>query len=152
MDASRVCSNIFSEVGITTGVELVGALDLHATVAECARDDSVQERGAELALDIVAYDRKTFLGELLGRTPAPRLLDGIAGHMDRLAQRRAFRLSDADRPLILWKRARGIRRGDPRLLPPVGSEQAVRHYAQVRNCLPLWVDQGDGGVVGSTKD
>ena len=22
----------------------------------------------------------------------------------------------------------------------------------VRNCLPLWVDQGDGGVVGSTKD
>ena len=20
------------------------------------------------------------------------------------------------------------------------------------NCLPLWVDQGDGGVVGSTKD
>ena len=21
-----------------------------------------------------------------------------------------------------------------------------------RNCLPLWVDQGDGGVVGSTKD
>ena len=22
----------------------------------------------------------------------------------------------------------------------------------VSNCLPLWVDQGDGGVVGSTKD
>ena len=23
---------------------------------------------------------------------------------------------------------------------------------KLRNCLPLWVDQGDGGVVGSTKD
>ena len=23
---------------------------------------------------------------------------------------------------------------------------------KIRNCLPLWVDQGDGGVVGSTKD
>ena len=25
-------------------------------------------------------------------------------------------------------------------------------YYLYRNCLPLWVDQGDGGVVGSTKD
>ena len=31
------------------------------------------------------------------------------------------------------------------LEPPVGNKL-------VRNCLPLWVDQGDGGVVGSTKD
>ena len=38
---------------------------------------------------------------------------------------------------------------------------ATRHWLKVwgdrfgnskRNCLPLWVDQGDGGVVGSTKD
>ena len=27
----------------------------------------------------------------------------------------------------------------------------AQDYAR-RNCLPLWVDQGDGGVVGSTKD
>ena len=25
-------------------------------------------------------------------------------------------------------------------------------YKAEGNCLPLWVDQGDGGVVGSTKD
>ena len=25
-------------------------------------------------------------------------------------------------------------------------------FKPARNCLPLWVDQGDGGVVGSTKD
>ena len=25
-------------------------------------------------------------------------------------------------------------------------------YNNNGNCLPLWVDQGDGGVVGSTKD
>ena len=28
----------------------------------------------------------------------------------------------------------------------------VRTSKPWRNCLPLWVDQGDGGVVGSTKD
>ena len=30
----------------------------------------------------------------------------------------------------------------------------TRKYVQnhTSNCLPLWVDQGDGGVVGSTKD
>ena len=30
-------------------------------------------------------------------------------------------------------------------------EGSVERF-QERNCLPLWVDQGDGGVVGSTKD
>ena len=29
----------------------------------------------------------------------------------------------------------------------------MEHVAKISgNCLPLWVDQGDGGVVGSTKD
>ena len=29
----------------------------------------------------------------------------------------------------------------------------TQHSALIEcNCLPLWVDQGDGGVVGSTKD
>ena len=40
---------------------------------------------------------------------------------------------------------------------PEVSEQAKRRrftaeYKLRSNCLPLWVDQGDGGVVGSTKD
>ena len=35
------------------------------------------------------------------------------------------------------------------------SESKDRHNYNLKNncnCLPLWVDQGDGGVVGSTKD
>ena len=36
------------------------------------------------------------------------------------------------------------------LTPPLPG--ALRLRLLYRNCLPLWVDQGDGGVVGSTKD
>ena len=32
------------------------------------------------------------------------------------------------------------------------SDEEIQAVKLGRNCLPLWVDQGDGGVVGSTKD
>ena len=42
------------------------------------------------------------------------------------------------------------------LLSPGENEQEVGRFRRLGdvegNCLPLWVDQGDGGVVGSTKD
>ena len=50
--------------------------------------------------------------------------------------------------------------------PDLDAEEFRRHWRETQgllgakipgtrkygNCLPLWVDQGDGGVVGSTKD
>ena len=36
---------------------------------------------------------------------------------------------------------------------PASWPEALSELYKVEgNCLPLWVDQGDGGVVGSTKD
>ena len=36
------------------------------------------------------------------------------------------------------------------VLPEIARESLSAYFQG--NCLPLWVDQGDGGVVGSTKD
>ena len=46
------------------------------------------------------------------------------------------------------------RRGAYFFRSPDGQWSSSRESSGIpnRNCLPLWVDQGDGGVVGSTKD
>ena len=41
---------------------------------------------------------------------------------------------------------------DYRVITAASGAVAVEKAKRERNCLPLWVDQGDGGVVGSTKD
>ena len=45
------------EVHVAAEVELVGAVERHAPVLEEAGEDAVHDRGADLALDVVADDR-----------------------------------------------------------------------------------------------
>ena len=74
------------------------------------------------------------------------VLDGIAGHMDRYPYDRAFRLSDAEPVDILEV----LKASGAEILVcylPVGSEQAVRHYAKacldagvaMVNCVPVFI-------------
>ena len=71
------------------------------------------------------------------------VLDGIAGHMDRYPNDRAFRLSDAE-PVDIVE---ALEASGAEILVcylPVGSEQAERHYAQdagvaMVNCVPVFI-------------
>ena len=74
------------------------------------------------------------------------VLDGIAGHMDRYPNDRAFRLSDAE-PVDIVE---ALEASGAEILVcylPVGSQQAVRHYAQacldtgvaMVNCVPVFI-------------
>ena len=86
---------------------------------------------------------------------------------EKLDDRVEDELHDALREAIVDARirARGLDRGEidaitrvPYRRSTTVTEQGERETLGVlnmmmpRNCLPLWVDQGDGGVVGSTKD
>ena len=72
------------EVHVAAEVELVGAVDRHPAVFHQACEHPVRDRGAHLALDVVADDRDAGVGEAL------RPL-GIAGdeHRDRVHERDA---------------------------------------------------------------
>ncbi len=74
------------------------------------------------------------------------VLDGIASHMDRYPDDRAFRLSDAE-PVDI---SEALKSSGAEVLVcylPVGSEQAVCHYAQaclsagvaMVNCVPVFI-------------
>ena len=74
------------------------------------------------------------------------ILDGVAGHMDAYREEEAFRAADADAVDV----AEVLRRTGAEVLVcylPVGSEQAVRHYAgacvdagvAMVNCVPVFV-------------
>ncbi len=74
------------------------------------------------------------------------VLDGIAGHMERYPEDRAFRLSDAE-PVDV---AKTLKSSGAEILVcylPVGSEQSVRHYAMacldagvaMVNCVPVFI-------------
>jgi myo-inositol-1-phosphate synthase len=74
------------------------------------------------------------------------VLDGIASHMDRYPDDRAFRLSEAE-PVDV---SAVLKASNSEILVcylPVGSEQAVRHYAQacltagvaMVNCVPVFI-------------
>lgn len=74
------------------------------------------------------------------------VLDGVAGHMENYDDDNAFRVSDAD-PVDI---AAVLRESDAEVLVcylPVGSEQAVRHYAEacleakvaMVNCVPVFL-------------
>ena len=54
------------EVHVAAEVQLVGAVELDATVLEELGEDAVRDRGADLRLDVVAHDRHPGVGELLG--------------------------------------------------------------------------------------
>ncbi len=51
------------EVGVAAEVQLVGAVDPDAAVHEQAGQHAMRDRGADLALDVVADDRQPGLGE-----------------------------------------------------------------------------------------
>ena len=67
------------EVGVAAEVQLVRAVDAHAAVHEQAGQHAVRDRGADLALDVVADDRQALLGE-------PALPVGLTAdeHRDRV--------------------------------------------------------------------
>src|SRR5579864_1230724 len=54
------------EIGVAAGVELVSALNLHATFAEKIHNRSMQHRGTELRFYIVPDDREIFVGKTFG--------------------------------------------------------------------------------------
>ena len=54
------------EVHVAAEVELVGPVELHATLAEQVGQHTVEDRRADLALDVVADDRQPAVGEALG--------------------------------------------------------------------------------------
>src|SRR5664280_2556277 len=66
------------EVRVAPEVELIGAVEADAAVHEEAGQDAVADRGADLALDVVADHRQTLLGE----APLPV---GLTGDEDRNA-------------------------------------------------------------------
>jgi len=51
------------KIGVSSGIQLIRALDFHAALAEKIDNHSMQNRGAHLCFDIVADDREIFLGE-----------------------------------------------------------------------------------------
>ncbi len=74
------------------------------------------------------------------------VLDGFAEHMDEFDEDEAFRLSDAD-PVDVAARLRDSGAEVLVCYLPVGSEQAVRHYAEaclqagvaMVNCVPVFI-------------
>ena len=74
------------------------------------------------------------------------VLDGIAGHMERYPDDRAFRLSDAE-PVDVVKTLKVSGAEILVCYLPVGSEQTVRHYAMacldagvaMVNCVPVFI-------------
>src|ERR1700674_1063313 len=53
------------ERGVAAEVELIGPLELDAAVAEQTRQHAVDDRRADLRLDVVADDREVLLSEAL---------------------------------------------------------------------------------------
>src|SRR5207253_3074355 len=66
------------EVGVAAEVELVGALERDAAVAEQARQHAVDDRGADLGLDVVPDDRQVLVEEPLLPVRLARDEDGYA--------------------------------------------------------------------------
>ena len=51
------------KIGVSAGIQLIGALDFYAALAEKIHNHSMQNRGAHLCFDIVADDWEVFLRE-----------------------------------------------------------------------------------------
>src|SRR5436190_9670951 len=51
------------KIGVATDIELAGALQPHPPVAEQTRQDAVDDRGADLTLDVIADDGQAVLLE-----------------------------------------------------------------------------------------
>lgn len=79
------------------------------------------------------------------------VLDGVADHMAEAPEDRAFRVADAD-PVDLVDRLRAARAEVLVCYLPVGSEQAVKAYAEAAleagvafvNCLPVFIASDPG--------
>ena len=80
------------EIGVATGVELIGAFDFYATLPKEIDNGPVQNRGAHLRFDVITNDRQI----LVRKSFCP---DGIAGNKDG---------NVIDESEIGFKRAAGI--------------------------------------------
>ena len=60
------------EIGVTTKIKLIGAIQPHAAIAEKIRQDTMGDRRADLRFDVVANNRQTGFLE----TPLPVRLRG----------------------------------------------------------------------------
>ena len=114
------------EVHVAAEVELVGPVELDPAILEELREDPMRDRGADLALDVVADDRDAGIGE----PPRP---DGVARDEDR------ERVYDAD-----LRVDRALRVVPVRLLGP-DREVADQH---VRSRSPEHLDHVHLGLVG----
>ena len=116
-----------------------------------AFDIDFRKVGRPLAEAIFAPPNCTrvFQEELSRRGPVVEMgpvLDGFAEHMDEFEEDEAFRLSDAD-PVDVAARLRASGAEVLVCYLPVGSEQAVRHYAEaclqagvaMVNCVPVFI-------------
>src|SRR3954447_8985632 len=77
------------EIGIAADVELVGSVEPHAAFAEQIGEDAVQDRRADLALDVIPDDRKAGLFEAapprrIGGDEDGDAVDEAAASVDRL--------------------------------------------------------------------
>ncbi len=62
-EASRVAIEHVQKIGVAAGVQLVGALDLHAAFAKKIDNRAMQNGRAHLRFDVVADERQIFVRE-----------------------------------------------------------------------------------------
>src|SRR4051794_1331607 len=77
------------EIGIAADVELVGSIEPHAAFSKQVGENAVQDRGADLALDVIADDGKAGLFEAaapcgIGSDEHGDAIDEAAAGVDRL--------------------------------------------------------------------
>src|SRR4029077_10815898 len=93
------------EIGVTAGVELIGALHFHAALPEKVDNGAVEHGRAQLRFDVVADDRQIFVSKSFRPNRIARDKDGnivhkSASRLERAAGVKPRRLVGADRQII----------------------------------------------------
>ena len=101
------------KIGVSSGVQLIGALDFNAALAKKIDNHSMQNRGAHLRFDIVADDREVFLGESfcpnrIARDENGNVINEREAGLKRTTGVETGRLFRTDRQIIHHDFGRGI--------------------------------------------
>jgi len=131
--------------------EAIGGYTLQDVKVVAAFDIDVRKVGKPLeqALFVAPNNTKTFQTELPSSGVTVQMapvLDGVAPHMKDYPDDQAFRVSDAA-PVDIAKVLKDTKAEVLVCYLPVGSEQAIRHYAQacldagvgMVNCVPVFI-------------
>ena len=105
LDSRRLALQHVEEVGVAADVQLHRLVEVHAALAEEAREHAVRDRRADLRLDVVADDRQAGVLEAAGEVAALRDEDGHAVHhraagLEDLLRVPLGRLLGADRQVV----------------------------------------------------